>query len=346
MSNVKKSIAERTCHKRLYDRRVNKRQMQKQESKVDLGKALDAGLVVKESSETEFGKQNTSSRSGNDTNIDDADIRLYDKEPMVEVQLTAECNIFATGQHHTKQPKIINEDLSKPFTQHYLPKGRESAFAKPHHVIASSESRNSSKKMSRSKPRFNSNDMVHYHSLEEAKKKTQERIRNSKPSVMPSRPQSTTNVVRKLTTFKSERPKISKQWFASQVDVKNDLSKPSTQHYLPKGRESAFAKPHHVIASSESRNSSKKMSRSKPRFNSNDMVHYHSLEEAKKKTQERIRNSKPSVMPSRPQSTTNGSKPKPRSDNQTSRIFLVSKSSCVMSNVIPLVDHYRNSSPF
>ncbi|GJZ15307.1 hypothetical protein Tco_0550984 [Tanacetum coccineum] len=48
MSNVKKSIAERTCHKRLYDRRVNKKKMQTQESKVDTGKALDADLVVTE----------------------------------------------------------------------------------------------------------------------------------------------------------------------------------------------------------------------------------------------------------------------------------------------------------
>ncbi|GJV63175.1 hypothetical protein Tco_1474003 [Tanacetum coccineum] len=40
-----------------------------------------------------------SSRSGNDTNADDADIRpIYDEEPMAEVQLTAECNIFAIGQ--------------------------------------------------------------------------------------------------------------------------------------------------------------------------------------------------------------------------------------------------------
>ncbi|GJV45663.1 hypothetical protein Tco_1430199 [Tanacetum coccineum] len=60
MSNVKKSVAERTRHKRLYDRRVNKRQMQKQESKVDLGKALNA-------------------------DADDADIQhIYDKELMDE----------------------------------------------------------------------------------------------------------------------------------------------------------------------------------------------------------------------------------------------------------------------
>ncbi|GJU14985.1 hypothetical protein Tco_1142951 [Tanacetum coccineum] len=54
--------------------------------------------------------QDNSSRSGNDTDADDADIRpIYDEEPMAEVKLTAECNIFATGQQHTEQPEIIVE---------------------------------------------------------------------------------------------------------------------------------------------------------------------------------------------------------------------------------------------
>nr|GEU55961.1 hypothetical protein [Tanacetum cinerariifolium] len=53
MGNVKKSIAKRTCHLRQYDRRVNKRQLQMQESKIDTGKAVDADLVVTESSGTE-----------------------------------------------------------------------------------------------------------------------------------------------------------------------------------------------------------------------------------------------------------------------------------------------------
>ncbi|GJR33085.1 hypothetical protein Tco_1109317 [Tanacetum coccineum] len=91
MSNVKKSVAERTRHKKQYDRRVNKRQMQTQESKVDAGKALDADLVDTESIRTDSTVQDESSRSGNDTDADDADIRpIYDEEPMAEVQLTAE----------------------------------------------------------------------------------------------------------------------------------------------------------------------------------------------------------------------------------------------------------------
>ncbi|GJS30828.1 hypothetical protein Tco_0491448 [Tanacetum coccineum] len=68
-----------------YDRRVNKRQMQTQESMVDLEKSLDAGLVVMESSGTESRKQDTSNRLGNDTNDDTVDIRpVYDEEPMGE----------------------------------------------------------------------------------------------------------------------------------------------------------------------------------------------------------------------------------------------------------------------
>ncbi|GJV67571.1 retrovirus-related pol polyprotein from transposon TNT 1-94 [Tanacetum coccineum] len=104
-----------------------------------------------------------------------------------------------------------------------------------------------------------------------------------KPILQPNRNQS---VVRQPTAFKSERPRISNPRFASQVDVNNNLSKPVTTQYLPKERESAIAKPHPMIAPGSSR------------YSSNDMVHNHYLEEAKKKTQESSRNSRPSVMPS------------------------------------------------
>ncbi|GJS43557.1 hypothetical protein Tco_0568600 [Tanacetum coccineum] len=93
-----------------YDIRVNKRQMQMQESKIDTGKAVDDDLVVIESSGTESEVQDDNSRPGNDIDADDADIRpIYNEEPIAEVQLTAECNIFAIGEQHTKQPKIINK---------------------------------------------------------------------------------------------------------------------------------------------------------------------------------------------------------------------------------------------
>ncbi|GJS88876.1 hypothetical protein Tco_0771512 [Tanacetum coccineum] len=98
-----------------------------------------------------------------------------------------------------------------------------------------------------------------------------------------------------------------------------------------------------MIASSSSRNSSKNM----PRFSSNDMVHNHYLDVAKKKIQERDRNSTTSVTTSaRIQTTTDDSKPKPRSNNQTSRSLPVSKSSRVMITVVPKADHSKSSSSF
>nr|GFD51588.1 hypothetical protein [Tanacetum cinerariifolium] len=75
MGNVKKSIVERARHQRQHDRRVNNRLMQTQKSTIDMGKALHADLVVKESNGTESKVQVDNSRSGNDTDADDADIR-------------------------------------------------------------------------------------------------------------------------------------------------------------------------------------------------------------------------------------------------------------------------------
>ncbi|GJR75156.1 hypothetical protein Tco_0087521 [Tanacetum coccineum] len=153
-----------------------------------------------------------------------------------------------------------------------------------------------------------------------------------KPALQPRRNQS---VVRQPTAFMFERPRFSQQQFASQVDVNNNLSKPVTTHYLPKEREYVVAKPHHMIALGSSR------------YSLNDMFHNHYLEEAKKKTQESSRNSEPNVMPSaRSQSTTNGSKPKPRINNQKYRNWPASKSSYVTTKTVPIVEHSRNSRSF
>ncbi|GKG50501.1 hypothetical protein Tco_0521601, partial [Tanacetum coccineum] len=66
--------------------------------------------------------------------------------------------------------------------------------------------------------------------------------------------------------------------FASKVDEKNDLSKTVTPHYLPKLRESAPAKPHHVNAPSSSRNSQKELY---------GMAHTYFLKEDRKKIKKR-----------------------------------------------------------
>ncbi|GKC98534.1 hypothetical protein Tco_1168809 [Tanacetum coccineum] len=59
------------------------------------------------------------------------------------------------------------------------------------------------------------------------------------------------------------------------------------------------------------------------------------------------RNSRPSAMPSvRSQSTANGSKPKPRINNQQSRNWNASESSCVTTKIVPIAEHSRNSRNF
>nr|GEW19151.1 putative reverse transcriptase domain-containing protein [Tanacetum cinerariifolium] len=80
---------------------------------------------------------------------------------------------------------------------------------------------------------------------------------------------------------------------------------------------------------------------------SNNMVNNHYLDEAKKKTQERDMNSKPSVMtPARFQNATADSKPKPRSTNHSSRSLPMSKSSCVTMLAMPKADHSKSPISF
>ncbi|GJT74388.1 hypothetical protein Tco_1041113 [Tanacetum coccineum] len=105
MGNVKKSLAERTRHKRQYDRRMNERQMQSRESKAVSSKALDASLVVTECSGTKSDKHDTSSSSRTYiTHAVDVDIRpVNDQVLFAEVQLTAQHNVLANVQQHTNQ---------------------------------------------------------------------------------------------------------------------------------------------------------------------------------------------------------------------------------------------------
>ncbi|GJV38249.1 hypothetical protein Tco_1410726 [Tanacetum coccineum] len=132
--------------------------------------------------------------------------------------------------------------------------------------------------------------------------------------------------------------------------LKNDLRKlKEFSEILSLFKTSVLGKP--VITSLETNqllnkecvNSSKNM----PRFSSNDMVHNHYLDVAKKKIQERDRNSTTSVTTSaRFQSTADDSKPKPRSNNQTSRSLPVSKSSRVTITAVAKADHSKSYSSF
>nr|GEX10210.1 hypothetical protein [Tanacetum cinerariifolium] len=87
---------------------MNERQMQSKEGKIDSSKALDDDLVVTKSSGTESEKHDTISKSKNDTHAEDADIKpINNKEPMVEVQLTAQNNVLVNEQHHYVQSEPI-----------------------------------------------------------------------------------------------------------------------------------------------------------------------------------------------------------------------------------------------
>nr|GEW05080.1 hypothetical protein [Tanacetum cinerariifolium] len=309
--------------------------------------------------------QDDNSRTGNDTDANDADIRpIYDEEPRDEVQLTVKWQHGQILNETSNKAKIKKEiDVLETMNvelEHSMAKLRkENKTLKNHYKnLYDSIKITRSKTIEQTTSLLDNNvklkaqiqeKVFEIAALKNNLRKLKENsvdTKFAKTSVL-GKPvlQSLRNqlVVRQPNAFKSERPQMSKPQFASQVDVNNNLSRPVTLHFLPKRRESIFAKPDHMIASSESRNISKNM----PRFSSNDMVHNHYLDEARKKTQERDRNSKTSVMPyARFQSTTDGSKPKPRSNNQTSRSLRVSKSICVTITVVPKADHSKNSSSF
>ncbi|GJY10032.1 hypothetical protein Tco_0378217 [Tanacetum coccineum] len=105
MGNVKKSVVERTHHKRQYDRRMKERHMQSRESKVISSKALDASLVVTECSGTKSDEHITSNSSGTYiTHVVDVDIRpVNDQVPSTEVHFTAQHNVLTNEQQHTDQ---------------------------------------------------------------------------------------------------------------------------------------------------------------------------------------------------------------------------------------------------
>ncbi|GJS09586.1 hypothetical protein Tco_0366382 [Tanacetum coccineum] len=392
MEYVKKSINKRSLHKREYDSRVNERQMHTIEEKVDTSKALDASVVITECIGTNMEKQDTSSRSRNDAHTDDADIRpIYDEEPMAEVQMTAEINVFAIGLQHAEQHEFNNEgevdqnaeqchnirplhakstdnqitklsnqyleyenmclkkivaqfqkdflrmeahcvNLELKYKNQALKEGQHVTRTKTIEHTASLIAQNAEFKAQLQEKRFAISALKNELRKLKGNSVNTKFAKSSilgKPVLQSLRNQS---VVRQPTAFKSERPRISIPLFASQVDVNNDLSKPVTTRYLPKGKESAYPKPQNMIAPGSSR------------YSSNDMVYNHYLEEAKKQTQEIGRNSKTSVMPSaKSKSATDGSKPKPRINNQKSRNWPTSKSSCVMTKTVPIAERKLSS---
>nr|GEV60401.1 hypothetical protein [Tanacetum cinerariifolium] len=195
--------------------------------KVDSSKALNAGLIVTKSNETELERYVSSSRSRNDTHTNDAYIiQEKDKKPMAVVQLSIEHNILANEKQHSKQSKSIydtyllekvdrNTTPDSAYMSHMggeIDQNAKKLLEKPHHKIAPSSIKNSSKES------HGSNDMTHKYYLVEAKKKTQERDRKSITSVTPfansqnttksckSKPKGNNQTSRVLPTSKSSCP--------------------------------------------------------------------------------------------------------------------------------------------
>ncbi|GJR39404.1 hypothetical protein Tco_1215088 [Tanacetum coccineum] len=335
MGNVMKSLAERTRHKRQYDRRMNERQMQSRESKVVSSKALDASLVVIECGRTKSNKHDTSSSSRTYiTHAVDVDIRtVNDQVPFAEVDSNNtpnSTNMCHRGgeidqdakQYQAKSPLLKAElvkskEMIEKETYNELSRSVKDASneAKVKNDIDVIETINIELEHSVVAKVFFKQSVQRNEFVENADlvARIQEKVfanaslknelrklkgnsmdtKFAKPSIL-GKPvlQSLRNqsIVRQPNAFKSERPNFSKPQFASQVDVNNVLSKPVTPYYLPKVREYVLVKPNHVIASGSSRNSQEVS------YGSNDMAHNHYLEEARKKSQERNRNSKPSVM--------------------------------------------------
>nr|GFA41892.1 hypothetical protein [Tanacetum cinerariifolium] len=102
------SIQERAKHKQKKDRR-----MQSKERKDNLSKALDAGLVVIKSNETESERHVLSIRFENDTHTDDADINsVNDKQPMVKEQVFA--NVALKNELRKFKGNNVDTKFAKP----------------------------------------------------------------------------------------------------------------------------------------------------------------------------------------------------------------------------------------
>ncbi|GJW50771.1 hypothetical protein Tco_0092122 [Tanacetum coccineum] len=252
---------------------------------IDSSKALDADLVITESSGTESEVQDDSSKSGNDTDTDDADIRpIYYEEPLAEVQLTAECNIFAIGQQHTEQPEIINEGRVDQYPEQWQVKS----------PMLDSSLDNQTTEYSTQSLEFE-------------------------------------NILLKkiVAQFQKDFSRIEAHCIALELKYQNQ----------------AFKSEQHGQILIETKLISKTIEQTNSLLANNADLKAQIQE--KEKTKKRDRNSKTNVIPSaRFQSTVDGSKPKPKSTNHSTRSLPVSKSSCVTITAIPKADHSKSSSSF
>nr|GEU49483.1 copia protein [Tanacetum cinerariifolium] len=227
--------SENNNSKNALSKSVNETQMQMQEAKVDMSKALDAGLkfllkAVGQSLQAGYKQQikecmakllaENEKLHKENKNLKQTYKDLYDSIKKIRVQ-TKDHNDSLIAQINSKT--VGNADLKAQI--------QEKIFA---NVALKNELR---------KLKGNNVD-----------------TKFAKPSILGKlvlQPPRNQSVVRQPNAFKSKRPNFSKPRFSSQVDVNNILPKPVTPHYFPKVREYVLVKPHHVIAPDSSRDSSK-----------------------------------------------------------------------------------------
>ncbi|GJZ95691.1 retrovirus-related pol polyprotein from transposon TNT 1-94 [Tanacetum coccineum] len=238
LESVKKSIGERAQHKMQYDSRVNERQNQTTEEKTDTSNVLDASSVIIASNGTESKEQDTKSRSGNDAH----------KYKQPEFINEGEADQNAEQCHDIcPLPATLTDDRTTELSNQLLESENvclKTTVAQCQKDFAKLEAHCINLELQMENNVLKSGQQSQF--LKEKRKRLGQPLKNQ-------------SVVRQPTAFKSERPRISKPRFASQVDVNNDLSKPVTTHHLPKRRESAPAKPHHMIAPSSSRGRTQKL---------------------------------------------------------------------------------------
>ncbi|GJV18148.1 hypothetical protein Tco_1363471 [Tanacetum coccineum] len=282
--------------------------MQTQESKIDTGKAVDADLVVKESSET-----------------DSTIIEAY----CIALELKYQNQALKSGQ----RGQILIETSNKANIKKEIDV-LETMNIELEHSVAKLRKENETLKK-------------HYKDLYDSIKITRSKTIEQITSLLANNADLKAQIREKvfaIAALKNDLRKLK----GNSVDTKFAKTSVLGKLVLQSPRnQSVVRQPNAFKSEGPQMSKQRDSSKNKPGFSSNDMVHNHYLDEARKKTQERDMNSKTNVIPSaRFQSIVDGSKPKPRSTNHSTRSLPVSKSSCVTITVVPKAAHSKSSSSF
>ncbi|GJS12725.1 hypothetical protein Tco_0407197 [Tanacetum coccineum] len=318
-----------------YDSRVNKRLMQMQESKAVSSKALDASLVVTECSGTKSDEHITSSGSGtNITHVVDADIRpVNDQVSSDEVDSNTTPDL--TNMSH--RGGEIDQDAAQDQVKSPLLKAE---FLKTNDMVEKEVYNELSN-------RFLQHEK-HCISLEISMQQKEETQLQAKTTLI-------CNLKNQIKSVKeaSNEAKLKKE--INVLETINIELESSVAKLLAENEKLNKENEHLKQTYKELYDSIKKTRIQMKDHNDSliakvngktvenvDLKAQIQEKEARKKTQERNRNSKSSVMPSvRLQNIANGSTPNPKRMSKTPRSLPTSKSSCVTITVVPKVGKFN-----